>query len=132
MTGYVAALICAIITFGMAVLQLSLTVGAPFGEYVLGGQNRVLPKRMRLVSGAFSIIFIFVGMAYLQRGNIQYIGFSSSFVNIVVIIITIFLACAIVFNGILTKSKKEKLVMTPLSIIQFACSVFLFFYTYGK
>lgn len=45
MIGYVSSLICAVITFGMASLQLSITFGAPFGEYVLGGQNKVLPKK---------------------------------------------------------------------------------------
>ncbi|OOM77609.1 hypothetical protein [Clostridium sp. BL-8] len=45
MIGYVSSLICAVVTFGMALLQLSITFGAPFGEYVLGGQNKVLPKK---------------------------------------------------------------------------------------
>lgn len=58
LTGYIASLIVAIITFGMALLQLSLTFGAPLGEYVLGGLNKVLPKKMRFLSGTFSFIFI--------------------------------------------------------------------------
>lgn len=45
------------------------------------------------------------------------------FVKIVIIVNTLFLAYAIVGNGILTKSKKEKYVMTPFSIIQFIFSV---------
>jgi hypothetical protein len=107
----------------MALLQLSITFGAPFGEYVLGELNKVLPKKMRLISGTFSFIFIFVGMAYLQRGNILYIGLSAVFVKTIIIVNTLFLAYAIVGNGMLTKSKKEKYVMTPFSIIQFICSV---------
>ena len=130
LTGYIASLIVGIITFGMALLQLSLTFGAPFGEYVLGGLNKVLPKKMRFVSGTFSFIFIFVGMAYLQRGNVMYMGLSSVFVNIIVIVNTLFLAYAIVGNGMLTKSKKEKYLMTPLSIIQFICSMIAFLFTY--
>lgn len=129
MTGYIASLICAIITFGMALFQLSLTLGAPLGEFALGGLNKVLPRKMRLVSGAFSFIFLFAGMAYLQRGNILYIGLSSAVVNISVMVITLFVAFAIVFNGKLTKSKKEKYVMTPFSIIQFVCSLIAFFFT---
>ena len=116
MISNIASLICGTITFGMALLQLSLTFGLPFGEYVLGGQHRVLPQRMRFISSAFTLIFIFIGMCYLHRGNILYIGFSSGVVNAIVIGNTLFLAYAIVGNGILTKSKKEKYVMTPLSI----------------
>lgn len=130
MTGYVASLVIAIITFGMALLQLSLTLGAPFGEYALGGLNKVLPIKMRFVSGAFTFIFIFVSMAYLQRGNILYIGFSSVLVNVIVIINTVFLTYAIVGNSMITKSKKEKYLMTPLSIVQFICSVIAFLFTY--
>ena len=123
MIGYVSSLICAMITFGMALLQLSITFGAPFGEYVLGGQNKVLPQKMRFTSGTFFCIFIFVGMTYLQRGNVLYIGFNPMFVKIVIIVNTLFLAYAIVGNGMQTKSKKEKYVMTPFSIIQFIFSV---------
>ena len=119
----VFSLIVAIITFGMALLQLCLTLGAPFGEYVLGGIHKVLPNRMRLVSCAFFIAFILVGLVYLQKGNIFYIGFDPMFVNGVVIGNTLFLAYAIIGNGFLTKSKKEKYLMTPLSIIQFICSL---------
>lgn len=129
MIGYIFSLICAIITFGMGLLQLSITFGAPFGEYVLGGQNKILPKKMRLISCTFFLIFLFVGMAYLQRGNVLYIGFNSMVVKIIIIVNTIFLAYAIIGNGMLTKSKKEKYVMTPFSIIQFICSVVVFLYT---
>lgn len=129
MIGYIFSLICAIITFGMGLLQLSITFGAPFGEYVLGGQNKILPKKMRFISCAFFLIFLFIGMAYLQRGNVLYIGFNSMVVKIIIIVNTVFLGYAIIGNGMLTKSKKEKYVMTPFSIIQFICSIAAFLYT---
>jgi hypothetical protein len=131
MIGNIASLICAIITLGMALLQLSLTFGSPLGEYVLGGQHKVLPQKMRLVSSAFTLIFIFVGMCYLQRGNFLYIGLSSGVVNVIVIVNTLFLAYAIIGNGMLTKSKKEKYVMTPFSIIQFVLSVITMLFTHS-
>lgn len=129
MIVYLFSLICAAITLGMALLQLSITFGAPFGEYVLGGENKVLPKKMRFISGTFFFIFIFVGIAYMEIGNIFHTGFNSMFVKIIIIVHTLFLAYAIVGNGMLTKSKKEKYVMTPFSIIQFICSVVAFFST---
>ena len=85
-------------------------------------------KKMRFTSGTFFCIFIFVGMAYLQRGNVLYIGFNPMFVKIVIIVNTLFLAYAIVRNGMLTKSKK-KYVMTPFLIIQFIFSVVALFFT---
>ncbi len=68
-------------------------------------------------------------MAYLQWGNILSIGFNSMFVKIIIIVNTLFLGYAIIGNGMLTKSKKEKYVMTPFSIIQFICSVVTFLTT---
>jgi len=129
MIGYIFSLIVAVITFGMALLQLSLTFGSPFGEYVLGGANKVLPTKMHYVSAAFTLFFILVGLVYLQKGSVLNIGLNPMFVNIFVIVNTLFLAYAIVGNGLLTKSKKEKYVMTPLSIIQFVCSVIVIFET---
>lgn len=84
---------------------------------------------MRLISCTFFLIFIFVGMAYLQWGNVLYIGFNSMFVKIIIIVNTLFLGYAIIGNGMLTKSKKGKYVMTPFSIIQFICSEVAFFST---
>ncbi len=124
---HIALLICITMVFSFAILQLALTLGAPLGEYVLGGQYRVLPMKMRLISFTFFCIFIFVGLIYLQRGNIVNIGLSFLFVKVVIIIYTLFLAYAIIGNGVLTKSKKEKFIMTPLSIIGFICSVAVLF-----
>ena len=132
MIGYSFSLIVALITFGMALLQLSITVGAPFGEYVLGGKNKVLPANMRFVSATFTLIFILVGLIYLQKGSVLNIGFNPMFVNIFIIVNTLFLAYAIVGNGLLTKSKKEKYVMTPFSIIQFVGSMIVIFESINK
>jgi hypothetical protein len=126
MTSYILSLIIAIITFGMALLQLSLTFGAPFGEYVLGGRDKVLPKKMRYVSATFSLIFVIIGLVYLQRGDMLYLGFNTVFINVVTIINTLFLAFACVSHAMLTKSKKEIYLMTPLSVLQFVCCVILF------
>ncbi len=120
---YIASLICSIVTFIMLLLQLSLSLGAPFGEYALGGKHKVLPRKMRIVSSTFAFVYVFFIISYLQKGEIVSIGLSSTFVNTFIIINTVFLAYAIVGNGFITKSKKERLVMTPISIFEFVCSV---------
>lgn len=123
----IAEWISIVMVFGMALLQLSLTLGAPFGEYVLGGMDKILPGKMRFVSGFFSCIFALTGLSYLQRtGKITPL-FNITFANVLLIIYTLFLAYAIIWNGFLTKSKKEKYVMTPLSIIGCISSIFLLF-----
>lgn len=111
------------LVFGFSIIQFSLTLGAPFGEYANGGMHRVLPAKMRFVSGFSSVLQFIVGLSYLQRtGKIAPI-FNVTFVNIILIIYTVFIAYAIVANGFITKSKKEKYLMTPLSIIGFISSL---------
>jgi len=119
----IVAIISILLTFGMAMLQLSLTLGAPFGEYALGGAHKVLPLKMRFTSFSFTVIFVIVGLALLQKTQIIMNIFPNSFINILLIAYTLFLGYAILGNGIITKNKKEKYVMTPLSIIGFASSV---------
>jgi len=113
------------LVFGFAFIQLTLTLGAPFGEYVLGGKHRILPAKMRFVSGFFSVLWSLVGTAYLQKGGIIAPFFHVWFVDGLLIVYTLFLAFAIVGNGVITNSKKERDVMTPLSVIGFLRSVFV-------
>ncbi len=107
----------------MALLQLSLVFGAPLGEYVLGGKHKVLPPKTRMLSGMYTCVFIIVGLSLLQAAEIIAPVFDAAFMKVTLIIYTLFLAYAIIGNGFLTKSKKEKYVMTPISIIGCAASV---------
>jgi len=116
-----------ILVFVMALLQMALTFGVPLGEYALGGMNKILPIKMRFVSALCSSLFVIVGLSYLQLASKTYLLFNATFIDILLIVYTIFLALAIISNGFLTKSKKEKYVMTPLSIIGFISSLYFMF-----
>ncbi len=48
--------------------------------------------------------------------------------KIIMVIYTIFLGYAIIWNGFFTKSKKEKYLMTPLSALGFISSLFAIIY----
>jgi uncharacterized membrane protein len=115
--------------FSFVFLHSLLILGAPFGKYVLGGSNKFLPLKKRVISGIFSLLFFIVGLSYLQYIKWFEIGFSNGFVNISLVLYTIFLAYAIIANGLLTKSKKEKYLMTPLSLLGFICSIIVLFYS---
>jgi len=120
-----AIIVSIALAFGFALLQLSLVFGAPFGEYVLGGQRRVLPMKMRIVSCFFSLFFVIVGVSWLQVAGAIDGLLHPQFTKALLIIHTLFLAYAIIGNGLITKSKKEKYVMTPISIAGFLCGLFV-------
>jgi hypothetical protein len=123
----IAIVISVIILLGMAVLHILLLLGFPLGEYVLGGENRVMPKNKRYLNVIFSAIWLFAIIVYLEKG--EFISFFNNplLTDILFIVFTIFFGIAIFSNGFLTSSKKEKYVMTPLCILIFVCSVLIFF-----
>jgi glyoxylase-like metal-dependent hydrolase (beta-lactamase superfamily II) len=111
------------LAFGFALLHFLLVLGVPLGEYVLGGKDRVKPNKMKPLSLLFSIIFIMIGILFLQKGMYVPTIIASSLMNIIFIFYAIFLAICIPLNVFFTKSKKEKRVMTPLSVLGFVCTL---------
>lgn len=122
---FISTCISVFFAFGFAIFQFSLVLGAPFGEYVLGGMNKILPKKIRPISVFLSILFFIVGLCYLQWTKYGYQIFGYGFVKIMLILYTAFLFIAIFSNGFITKSKKEKYFMTPLSLIGFISSLII-------
>ncbi|WYJ87019.1 hypothetical protein A5866_002103 [Enterococcus sp. 12C11_DIV0727] len=102
----VLSIIIAISFFLNALLHLLLIFGFPFGEYVLGGKNIVLPFKMRIISFIFLVIWTIVGISYLNYSQLIYIQVFNRFDRSLIILTTVFLFFAIFSNGLLTKSKK--------------------------
>lgn len=121
----IMALGCAILTLFMGVLHIMLLIGLPIGEYVLGGKNKIIPKGKRYINVIFAFVFLFLGVFYIGKVvPIPTIQFSAIMSKIIMILYSLFLAYAIIGNTFFTKSKKEKIVMIPASVIGFICSFF--------
>ena len=55
----------------MAALQVALALGAPLGEYVLGGRNPgALPNRLRAISGIAAVILVGAAVVVLARAGV--------------------------------------------------------------
>lgn len=106
----------------MSILHILLLIGMPIGEYVLGGQNKVIPLNKRWINLILAFVFLLLGLFYL--GKAIYIPFKFSEVpsKIIMIVYSLFLAYATIGNAFFTKSRKEKIVMIPASITGLACS----------
>ncbi len=124
----ILSVIIAISFFLNALLHLLLIFGFPFGEYVLGGKNMVLSFKMRIISFLFLIIWIIVGISYLNYGQLIRIPAFSQFDRNLIILTTIFLFVAFFSNGLLTKSEKERKIMTPFSLVTFVLSCMILFF----
>lgn len=116
-------LLCSGLTFIIACLHLLLLCGAPLGEYVLGGTDRVIPKKKRKLNVIFFCVFTVLGMVYLAQTQYLALEIPKLIVKILMILYSLFLGYAIVGNLCFTNSKKEKILMTPLSAIGCITSV---------
>ena len=120
---YIAAIVVAILFTSIAVFQVLLSLGYPLGEYAMGGYYKVLPKKLRITSIVNALILLFMGFVFLQHTNVlSGIDFLST--NILVWVITIYLGINTIAN-LISRSKKERFVMTPLSSLTFILCLFI-------
>jgi hypothetical protein len=115
---HVAAIIVVILFVCIAGFQVLLSLGYPLGEAAMGGYYKVLPKKLRFVSAINAFILLFMGFVFLQHAKVVSIGLIVLLASILVWVFTIFLGINTIANSI-SKSKKERFIMTPLSSIAF-------------
>lgn len=109
------------ILFGViAILTLLVTFGLPLGEFTLGGKYKILPPKMRIASGISFFIQLFALVIILQTGGIITSGIPFNIARGICFFFAAYLSINVIMN-FLSKSKKEKVVMTPLSIITAIC-----------
>ena len=102
------------------VLSILIICGLPLGELTMGGQFKVFPKKLRIILVTQLILQMFFEVIILQMGGFIPLWFSGNITKIIGIIMAIYLSLNTVMNFI-SKSKKEKYIMTPLSLISAIC-----------
>ena len=102
------------------VLSILIILGLPLGEFTMGGQYKVFPKKLRMVLVSQLILQIFFVIVILQMGGYIPLWFSAGVTRIIGIVMAVYLSLNTIMNFI-SKSKKEKYVMTPLSFVAAIC-----------
>lgn len=121
----IAAIVCAAIFLIIAIFQILLALGFPLGDYSWGGFHKgVLPTKLRISSMVSAIFILFIGYVFLKHSKIISIGFNFIPTNIMVWVFTVFLGLNTVGN-LISKSRKEKMIMTPLTGIAFLSCLFV-------
>lgn len=109
------------ITFSVVIiLSVLIICGLPLGELTMGGQYKVFPKKLRIVLVTQLIFQIFFVIVILQMGDFFPLWFSKKVTKIICIVMAIYLSLNTVMNFV-SKSKKEKCIMTPLSFVAAVC-----------
>lgn len=115
-----AALIGAILFIIIIVINILLICGFPLGEFTMGGKYKVFPKKLRIVLVIQLILQMFFVIIVLQTGRLIPLWFSYKTTRMVCIVMAVYLSLNVVMNFI-SKSKKEKCIMTPLSLLSAIC-----------
>jgi hypothetical protein len=121
---HLAAIMNAVIVLSIAVFQVLLSLGYSLGEATMGGYHKILPKHLRFASLISAFILLFFGLIFLQHAKVVSFGFNYILTNILVWAFTVYLALNTIAN-LVSKSKKERLIMTPISSIAFILCLFI-------
>ena len=109
------------ITFSVVIiLSVLIICGLPLGELTMGGQYKVFPKKLRIVLVTQLIFQIFFVIVILQMVDFFPLWFSKKVTKIICIVMAVYLSLNTVMNFV-SKSKKEKCIMTPLSFVAAVC-----------
>ena len=109
------------VLFGIiATMTVLVACGLPLGEFTMGGQHKILPKKLRVAAVISVAIQIFAMIIILQAGGFIPLWLSFGVTKYICFFFAAYLSLNTTMNMI-SKSKKEKYVMTPLSLIAGIC-----------
>ena len=109
------------VLFGVIVTMTVLVAcGLPLGEFTMGGQHKILPKKFRVMAVISVAIQVFAMVIILQAGGFISMWLSFKVTKYICFFFAVYLSLNTIMNMI-SKSKKEKYVMTPLSLIAGIC-----------
>ena len=116
----ISSIIGAALLLVVAVMEVLLIIGLPLGEFTMGGRYKVLPPMYRIFAASSVILQLFGAAMILQGGGLMNMWFAGKAVKIICFVFAGFFAVN-TFMNIISSSKKEKYVMTPLAAIEACC-----------
>ena len=102
------------------ILSFLIILGLPLGELTMGGRYKVFPKELRIVLVSQLLLQVFFVIVILQMGGYLPLWFSQKTTRIILIVMAVYLSLNVLMN-LASKSRKERLIMTPLSLIAAVC-----------
>ena len=116
----VSSITGAVLLLAVAVMEILLIFGLPLGEFTMGGRYKVLPPMYRMFAASSVILQLFGAAMILQGGGLMNMWFAGKVIKIICFVFAGFFAVNTVMN-IISPSKKEKYVMTPLAVVEACC-----------
>ena len=117
-----AAIVTCVLLGFLALFQIALALGAQLGEFAWGGKSKVLPTRLRIGSIVSILIYALIAIILLERAGLTHILGNSAVVQVGAWVVFAYFVLGILMNAI-SRSKKERYAMTPLTVILAALSL---------
>ena len=103
------------------ILNILLICGFPLGELTMGGRYKgVWPKELRIIAIGQLLVQLFALYILLSAGAIIPLLFTKRITQIICFVFAVFFVSN-TFMNFISKSKKEKYIMTPMSAIEVIC-----------
>lgn len=121
---YIATFTALLILAALTIFQFLLVTGAPLGKFAWGGSYKILPKKLRIASTLSIIIYVVIAALIASRVNLLSVVRDASILTIGMWVLFVYFLSGVVLNAI-SRSKYERLTMTPVCIILSGCLLIL-------
>jgi hypothetical protein len=128
--GTLPARIAAVALLGVAVFQVLLVLGAPWGAWTQGGAHEgVLPADSRVFAAMSGVLLAVMALAILARaGGGPFASLPRGLVTFLAWATTLYSAAAVLLN-LASPSVAELAVFAPVSLVVFVCCVLVMWAT---
>lgn len=116
-----AAVVLVVLLAALAVFQLCLAAGRPWGRLAWGGQHTVLPTGLRIGSVVSVLVYALIAAVVADRaGLVDLVGDDVARVGTWVIVG--YFALGVLMN-LASRSRAERAVMTPTVVVLLGCAL---------
>lgn len=116
-----AAYIFTLLTSVVVLFQLALALGAPWGEWAMGGKfPGKYPPQLRIAALVQMGLLIFCGAVVISRAGLAWVEYAHVSRYAIWFVVVLFIISAILNN--ITPSKKERMLWGPVTIVLVICS----------
>ena len=116
----ITAIIATVLLSAIAILYFLLVLGLPYGELAMGGKYKTVPKEKRFIFIISILIQLLAIVIVLQNGGIVPLVLPRTVTRIICFCFAAYFTLNIFMNAV-SKSKKERAVMTPVSAVIAVC-----------
>lgn len=118
------ALVASVGIASLAIFQILLASGLPYGAAAFGGSNTVLPPRLRWSSGISSALFCGALYVVLAEADLFGVGGRTTLIRVAIWIFVAIFGLSAIAN-VASHSRWERRLMAPIALVLTACCAVL-------